>query len=248
MGLDNGYASGPVPAHLAIIMDGNGRWASGRGLPRAAGHRAGAKTTRRIVESAQKLGIKTLTLFAFSSENWRRPGTEVQVLLDLFLRTLRRQLAELKANNVCLRFIGARERFSAPLQRAMTNAERDTEANDGLQLMVAVDYGGRWDIVQAARSLAADCEHGRLHADAIDSATFAQRMTLHAVSAPDLFIRTGGERRLSNFLLWDLAYSELYFTDTLWPDFDADMLAAAVAWYGDRDRRFGRLSTHRKRR
>lgn len=248
MGLDNWQAAGPVPAHLAIIMDGNGRWASNRGLPRAAGHRAGAKTTRRIVESAQKLGIGALTLFAFSSENWRRPRAEVQVLLDLFLRTLNRQLAELKANDVRLRFVGARERFSASLQRAMIDAEQDTQSNNGLQLMIAVDYGGRWDIVQAARSLATDCEQGRLRADAIDDDLFAQRMTLCEVSTPDLFIRTGGERRLSNFLLWDLAYSELYFTDTLWPDFDADKLAAAVTWYAARDRRFGRVSGQDKGR
>lgn len=234
--------AGGTPRHLAIIMDGNGRWATARGLPRVAGHRAGAKAARRVIESSRTLGIGTLTLFAFSSENWRRPESEVGVLLDLFLRSLRRELAELKRNNVRLHFIGARGRFSAVLQQEMATAEHDTAANDGLQLVVAVDYGGRWDITQSARALAAACVRGDMAPDAIDEQQLACHMSLNRHTAPDLFIRTGGERRLSNFLLWDLAYSELYFTDTLWPDFDGAALERAVAWYACRERRFGRIS------
>lgn len=224
-------------------MDGNGRWASARGLPRAAGHRAGTKAARTIVESSRKLGIKTLTLFAFSSENWRRPKGEVGLLMDLFLRSIRRELADLKRNDVRLHFIGSRDRFSTALQREMTNAERDTTANDGLQLVIAVDYGGRWDAAQAARALAQECMRGHMDPNAIDEAQLARHMSLNKHGAPDLFIRTGGERRLSNFLLWDLAYSELYFTDTLWPDFDAAALETAVDWYASRERRFGCVSS-----
>lgn len=236
-------APGRVPRHVAIIMDGNGRWAAGRALPRTAGHRAGARTTRQIVEAAVQQGIGTLTLFAFSSENWRRPGTEVRILLDLFVRTLRREVPDLNANNVRLHFIGGRAHFSPALQKQIAAAERDTAGNDGLQLVVAVDYGGRWDVVQAARTLAQACADGDMDAQAIDEAAFARQMTLFPHGEPDLFIRTGGEQRLSNFLLWDLAYSELFFTDTLWPDFDAGMLADAIAWYAERERRFGCVST-----
>lgn len=247
MNPDTSQTADRVARHVAIIMDGNGRWASGRGQPRAAGHRAGAKTVRRIVESTHDLGIRKLTLFAFSSENWRRPRAEVRVLLDLFLRTLRRELADLNANNVRLHFIGSRSRFSPAIQRTMSAAEHETQANEGLQLVVAVDYGGRWDVVQAARSLAGRCARGEIEAEAVDEALFAQHMTLHGVGEPDLFIRTGGERRLSNFLLWDLAYSELYFTDTLWPDFDVETLSRAMAWYAGRDRRYGRVSCHSRK-
>lgn len=231
--------SGRAPRHVAIIMDGNGRWASRRGLPRAAGHRAGSKAVRKVVEASPDLGIETLTLFAFSSENWRRPQSEVGLLLDLFLRSIRRELAELKDNNVRLQFIGARERFAPALQEEMASAERDTAANDGLNLVVAVDYGGRWDVAQAAQALARECLRGELDADAIDATQLARHMSLRQHTAPDLFIRTGGERRLSNFLLWDLAYSELYFTPTLWPDFDAGQLRQAAQWFAARERRFG---------
>ncbi len=230
-----------VPRHLAVIMDGNGRWASARGRPRTVGHRAGAQAARSIVENARKHGIKVLTLFAFSSENWQRPKAEVRVLLDLFRRTIRREVADLKANGVRLHFIGERSQFSRSLQADMLNAERETATNDALQLLVAVDYGGRWDIVRAARALAMDCAQGVLDPDAIDEACFARQLSLSDFGPPDLFVRTGGERRISNFLLWDLAYSELYFADTLWPDFDAGALDEAVAWYGKRQRRFGRL-------
>jgi len=201
-------AYGRVPEHVAIIMDGNGRWASARGLPRAAGHRAGAKSLRKVVEKSGNIGIKRLTLFAFSSENWQRPRTEVKVLLDLFLRTLRRELEELHANHVRLQFIGARHRFSPALQQEMSAAEQETRHNCGLQLVVAVDYGGRWDIARAAQNLANACIQGEVAVDTIDEALFARYLHAPAQSAPDLFIRTGGEQRLSNFLLWDLAYSE----------------------------------------
>lgn len=231
--------TGGTPRHVAIIMDGNGRWASARGLPRAAGHRAGTKSVRRVLEACPDLGIRTLTLFAFSSENWRRPKAEVGVLMDLFLRSIRRELAELKRNNVRLHFIGARDRFAPTLQEEMAAAERDTVGNNGLQLVVAVDYGGRWDVAQAARALAQQCVRGELAVDAINEQRLASHMSLNLHDAPDLFIRTGGERRLSNFLLWDLAYSELFFSDTLWPDFDAPELTQAVHWYGSRERRFG---------
>lgn len=239
MDLSPAAISGGAPRHVAVIMDGNGRWAAARGLPRAAGHRAGTKAVRKVVESSPGLGIRTLTLFAFSSENWRRPKTEVGLLMDLFLRSIRRELDELKRNNVRLHFIGARRRFAPALQEKMADAERDTADNDGLQLVVAVDYGGRWDVVQAARGLARKCARGELDAEAIDEAQLARYMSLNMHDAPDLFIRTGGERRLSNFLLWDLAYTELFFTDTLWPDFDGAQLEQAVCWYASRERRFG---------
>lgn len=230
-----------APRHLAVIMDGNGRWASARGWPRAAGHRAGAQAARSIVENARKHRIKVLTLFAFSSENWQRPKAEVRVLLDLFRRTIRREIADLKANGVRLHFIGKRSQFSRSLQADMHEAERETAGNDVLDLLVAVDYGGRWDIVRAARALALECAQGKLDPAAIDEGQLARHLSLNDFGQPDLFVRTGGERRISNFLLWDLAYSELFFTDTLWPDFDAGALDEAVAWYGKRERRFGRL-------
>lgn len=227
------------PRHVAIIMDGNGRWASRRGRVRAMGHRAGARSTRAVVESASDLGIEVLTLFAFSSENWNRPAAEVRVLMDLFLRTIRREIADLHKNNVCLRFIGDRRRLSAALKKEMEQAEALTAGNQKLDLLVAIDYGGHWDITRAARQLAQQCVAGELRPEDINESRFAQGLSLANVSAPDLFIRTGEERRVSNFLLWDLAYSELYFCDTLWPDFDAQALAAAVNWYTGRERRYG---------
>lgn len=230
-----------VPEHVAIIMDGNGRWASRRGLPRAAGHRSGAQAVRAIVESAREQNVKTLTLFAFSSENWKRPRTEVRVLLDLFRRAIRREIAAMHDNGVRLCFIGQRDHFSEALQREMRDAEHLTRANGAIDLVIAIDYGGRWDVVQAARHLAEECCAGRLDPHAIDEQALARHTALAGFSDPDLFIRTGGERRVSNFLLWDLAYSELYFSDTLWPDFDSDSLAQAIDWFGQRQRRFGQL-------
>jgi undecaprenyl diphosphate synthase len=229
------------PRHIAIVMDGNGRWASQRGRPRTAGHHAGAKSVRAVVEHAVELNVEVMTLFAFSSENWQRPPTEVQVLMDLFLRTIRRELAELRKNGVRLKFIGNRDNLSGNLRSSMAQAEELTAGNSRLELVVAVDYGGRWDIFNAARRLALDCAEGRLDVQQLTEADYASRLSLASHPAPDLFIRTGSEKRVSNFLLWDLAYSELYFTDVLWPDFDAACLQAAVEWYAGRNRRFGRV-------
>lgn len=236
------HTSGPPPRHVAIIMDGNGRWASRRGHARTTGHRAGARSTRAVVEAASDLGIEILTLFAFSSENWKRPTTEVRVLMDLFLRTIRREVAALRKNGVRLRFIGDRSRFSQALCNDMQRAEELTAGNNKLDLLVAIDYGGRWDIVQAARKLAEKCAQGELAPADIDEAQFAKGLSLTGYPAPDLFIRTGAERRISNFLLWDLAYTEFYFCDTLWPDFNGQTLTEAVDWYGGRERRFGQVS------
>ena len=232
--------SGALPAHVAIIMDGNGRWARSRGRPRAAGHQAGFRATRSIVECAARRGIGALTLFAFSSENWRRPQTEVGLLMDLFLRALKSEVDSLHDNGVRIRFIGERSAFQAKLRAQMEAAERRTEANDGLELAIAVNYGGRWDIVEAARAVAREVAAGRLDAEAIDVDAFARHVSLSGVSDPDLFIRTGGEKRISNYLLWHLAYTELFFTDVLWPDFDDAALGDALEFYAGRQRRFGR--------
>lgn len=231
-----------IPKHVAIIMDGNGRWARRRGLPRAAGHRAGAKTTHAIVEEASRAGVKTLTLFAFSSENWKRPRSEVRLLMDLLRRTIRKELPALHANDVCMSFIGDRSQLSRGLLAEMAAAEQQTQYNQGLQLLIAIDYGGRWDIVHRARELAVACQNGQLQPDSIDEALFNEGLSLGRFPAPDLFIRTGGERRISNFLLWDLAYSELYFSDVLWPEFDNECLHQALQWYTNRERRFGSLT------
>ncbi len=238
--------SGPVPRHVAVIMDGNGRWAEQRALPRAAGHRAGAKAVRTTVEQSVRHGIAALTLFAFSSENWRRPADEVGVLMQLFLESLDREVAELDANGVRLRFIGERERLTPALVERMTAAEARTARRERLDLVIAVAYGGRWDLVQAARGLATDAAAGRLDPGAIGEEALAARLATAGRVAPDLFIRTGGERRISNFLLWDLAYTELWFTDTLWPDFDEAGYAAALADFAGRQRRFGRTSAQVK--
>ena len=220
-------------------MDGNGRWARKRSLPRHAGHRAGVKSVRAIVENSAKHGVEYLTLFAFSSENWRRPDEEVGMLMSLFLEALRREVAELHKNNVRLRFIGERERLDAKLIEKIENAEALTADNTGLRLQVAVAYGGRWDIVEAARTVAARVASGEIGASAIDEATFAAGLQLAAAPDPDLLIRTGGEQRISNFLLWNLAYAELWFTDVLWPDFGAADFEAALAHYAQRQRRYG---------
>jgi len=220
-------------------MDGNGRWARKRSLPRHAGHRAGVKSVRSIVKNSAKHGVEYLTLFAFSSENWRRPDEEVGMLMSLFLEALRREVAELHKNNVRLRFIGERERLDAKLIEKIENAEALTADNTGLRLQVAVAYGGRWDIVEAARTVAARVASGEIDASAIDEATYAAGLQLAAAPDPDLLIRTGGEQRISNFLLWNLAYAELWFTDVLWPDFGAADFEAALAHYAQRQRRYG---------
>jgi undecaprenyl diphosphate synthase len=230
---------GKLPEHVAIIMDGNGRWAKRRYLPRVAGHRAGVEAVRGVVKACARKGIKVLTLFAFSSENWRRPQTEVHLLMDLLLTSIKREVDSLHKNNIKLVFIGDRTAFHEPLVAGMDQAEALTAGNTGLTLNVAINYGGRWDVVQAARRLAHMVDEGRLRADDIDAAALESQLALHDVPEPDLFIRTGGEQRISNFLLWHLAYTELYFTDTLWPDFDDRAFEEALASFATRQRRFG---------
>jgi undecaprenyl diphosphate synthase len=223
-------------------MDGNGRWARARGMPRPAGHRASVKVVRRVVEDCAKRKVRYLTLFAFSSENWRRPVEEVGMLMKLLLDSLAREIADLHANQVRLRFIGDRKLLAAQIVRTMTDAETLTQANSGITLTVAFAYGGRWDIAEACRSLARDVRAGRLDPEAIGEAHIARGLALGGAPDPDLLIRTGGELRISNFLLWNLAYSELYFTDVLFPDFSAADLDAALDFYARRERRFGRTS------
>lgn len=223
-------------------MDGNGRWAAGRGQPRTQGHQAGADALKIVVRAAGRRGVTALTVFAFSSENWQRPRQEVVRLMELFMRALRREIGDLHENGVRLQFIGERGDFSTSLQRAMERAEARTAGNTGLRLNVAVNYGGRWDIVQAARRLVEDVAAGRLAPGAIDESRLARHICLADLPPPDLFIRTGGERRLSNFLLWQSAYTELYFTPCLWPDFNADELDTAIADYAGRERRYGQIS------
>jgi undecaprenyl diphosphate synthase len=224
---------------VAIIMDGNGRWAERRGLPRTAGHRAGVKPVRTAIEHSARHGVEALTLFAFSSENWQRPVTEVGLLMQLFLEALDREIDELAAQGVLVRFIGARELLGPALVERMAAAEARTGANQGLKLVIAVAYGGRWDIVSAARRLARAARDGALDPDAIDEASLARELALGDLPEPDLFIRTGGDQRISNFLLWNLAYTELWFTETLWPEFDAAEFDRALAEFGERERRFG---------
>ena len=234
--------AGTVPRHVAVIMDGNGRWAEQRSLPRAAGHRAGARAVRATIEQTVRHGVPSLTLFAFSSENWQRPADEVGVLMQLFLESLDREVADLDANGVRLRFIGDRSRLGPALNERMTAAEARTAGRERLDLVVAVAYGGHWDIAQAAQRLAAETLAGKLELAAIDESAVAMRLSTAGRPPPDLFIRTGGERRISNFLLWDLAYTELWFTDTLWPDFDGAAYGAALADFAGRQRRFGRTA------
>lgn len=231
-----------LPRHIAIIMDGNGRWAKKRFLPRTAGHRAGVTAVRKVVEHCAKKGVEALTLFAFSSENWRRPPQEVSVLMGLFLATLERETDKLHENNVRLRVIGQRAAFAQDLQGRIAAAEELTRENTGLNLVIAANYGGRWDILQAAQRLAEEVAAGTLSPRNITSELLEARLSLTDLPEPDLFIRTGGEQRISNFLLWQLAYTELYFTPTLWPDFDENSLEQALAAYASRQRRFGYTS------
>jgi len=230
------------PYHIAVIMDGNGRWAQRRGLPRHAGHPMGVEAVRRVVEACVERGIGVLTLFAFSSENWKRPRTEVNLIMDLFIRSLKKEARRLHRNNVRLRIIGDRSALSAKLQRQIGEAEALTAENRGLLLQVAANYGGRWDITQAARQLALRVASGDLEPSRIDEATLGEALSFADQPPPDLFIRTGGEKRLSNFLLWQCAYTELYFTDILWPDFDEGALDAALRDFANRQRRFGRTA------
>jgi undecaprenyl diphosphate synthase len=223
-------------------MDGNGRWARSRGYPRAAGHRASVKVVRRVVEECAGRGVQFLTLFAFSSENWCRPPDEVGMLMSLFLDVLQREVDDLHRSGVRLRFIGDRELLGNALAQRMRDAETLTAGNSGLGLMVALGYGGRWDLTQACRSLAAEAAAGTLQPSEIDESRLASRLALSGMPDPDLMIRTGGEQRISNFLLWNLAYTEMYFTDVLWPEFGPAQLDAAFEFFARRERRFGRTS------
>jgi undecaprenyl diphosphate synthase len=228
-----------IPRHIAIIMDGNGRWAKQRYLPRVAGHRRGVEAVRNIVRTCAERGVEFLTLFAFSSENWRRPAEEVSFLMQLFVAALEQEVEKLHQNGVCFRVIGDLDRFEPKLRRLVQEAETLTAANERLTLTVAANYGGRWDIVQAVRRM---LEQRPALAAGFSERDLASYLALSYAPEPDLFIRTGGEQRVSNFVLWQLAYAELYFTETLWPDFDAAALDRAIASYQQRERRFGRTS------
>jgi len=227
-----------LPRHVAIIMDGNGRWAKQRHMPRVAGHKAGVNAARMAVEVCAKQGISALTLFAFSSENWNRPRKEVDLLMDLFITSLRNEAKAIHANNIRMQIIGDRAPFTDKLQQRIDEVESLTRDNTGMTLSVAVNYGGRWDIVQATRKL---IEQG-ISSDDVNEDSFAQNVMMADLPAPDLFIRTGGERRISNFLLWQLAYTELYFSDELWPDFSEAALLDAFQDFSGRQRRFGRTA------
>jgi undecaprenyl diphosphate synthase len=233
-------AHGEVPRHVAIIMDGNGRWAKRRHLPRFAGHRRGVEAVREIVKACAERGVGFLTLFAFSSENWRRPAEEVALLMQLFIGALENEVQKLHRNGIRLKLIGDQSRFDPKIQRLIAEGERLTAGNAGLTLTIAANYGGRWDILQALSRFARD--KGASAQGDIQESDLAPYLSMSYAPEPDLFIRTGGEQRVSNFLLWQLAYTELHFTDTLWPDFDAAALEAAFASYRKRERRFGRTS------
>lgn len=228
-----------IPRHVAVIMDGNGRWAEARGEMRTAGHRAGLEPVRMCIRECLKHGIGMLTVFAFSSENWRRPETEVRTLMGLFMESLDREIDQLATNGVAIRFIGDRQALSVRLQQRILEAEHRLGDNRRLIFNVAVSYGGRWDLVTAARGLARECQSGSLRPEQIDEARFGAALALGSGPDPDLFIRTGGEHRISNFLLWNLAYTELWFTDRLWPDFAEADFVAALKEYAARERRFG---------
>ena len=228
-----------VPRHLAIIMDGNNRWARREGYPGVAGHRAGAEVVREILSACESRGIRYLTLFAFSSENWGRPRAEVRALLALLSVYLRNEVTKLISDGVRLRVIGRRDRFSPRLQRLIAKAEAATAAGDRATLTLALDYGGRWDVAEVTRSIAHDVAAGRLNPDAIDEDAISARLATADIPDPDLCIRTAGETRISNFLLWQFAYAEFWFTEVLWPDFDETVLDLALADYAVRERRFG---------
>jgi undecaprenyl diphosphate synthase len=230
--------SANVPRHIAVIMDGNGRWAKRRLMPRVAGHRKGVEALRGVIRACAERGVSHLTVFAFSSENWRRPQEEVTLLMELFMRALENEVARLHENEIRFRVIGDLSGFSERIQTLIRDAEALTRNNARLVFTVAANYGGRWDIVQAVKRLMA----AGATAEDIDEAALAGQLSVADLPEPDLFIRTGGEQRISNFLLWQLAYTELYFTDALWPDFDAKALDDAIASYRNRERRFGRTS------
>lgn len=229
-----------IPKHVAIIMDGNGRWAQMRGNKRVAGHKAGVESVRSTVTTARKLGVKALTLFAFSSENWQRPEKEVSVLMDLFMYVLTKEVKRLHKNDIRFKVIGDKSRFSEKLQKNISKAEELTCENTGMVLSVAANYGGRWDITQAAKSLAQKVQNNEMSLDEITEETLDQQTSLAEFADLDLLIRTGGDYRISNFLLWQSAYSEFYFTETLWPDFDESQFNLALEAFTQRERRFGK--------
>ncbi len=231
-----------LPSHVAIIMDGNGRWAQQRGKPRVMGHRSGIASVRAVIESSARKQIDVLTLFAFSSENWRRPQGEVGLLMKLFIEAIQSEGKKLHENRVRLRVIGDVSAFSQPLQDQISEIETLTQNNDGLLVNIAANYGGHWEIIQAVRQLADQVKSGEIDAVDINNELITKSLALGDVAPPDLFIRTGGEQRISNFLLWHLAYTELYFTDTLWPDFDDDAYELALECFAGRQRRFGQIA------
>ena len=234
--------SGTVPRHVAVIMDGNGRWAKKRFMPRVAGHRAGVKSVRAVIEGCARRGVRALTLFAFSSENRKRPAEEVSSLMNLFVQALEREVDTMHRNGLRVRFIGERSLLSQQLQQGMAQAEQLTVSNTGMVVLIAIAYGGRWDVVQASQNLARLCVAGQLKPEQIQEDSISACLELHGTPEPDLFIRTGGEQRISNFLLWNLAYTELYFTDVLWPDFGDEELQAAFTYFSQRQRRFGLIA------
>ena len=237
--IDDIKSQGKIPRHVAVIMDGNGRWAKNRSLPRFAGHRAGVETVRRIVSECGELGVEVLTLFAFSSENWRRPPKEVGLLMELFMTALRQEVRKLNRNNVRLRVVGGYQAFSEKLQRRIREAEEATAGNTGLTLVIAANYGGRWDILNATRKMYQAVEAGEIDIDALEEQDLGQFLCLADMPEPDLFIRTGGDHRISNFLLWQIAYTELYFAPVLWPDFSVDEFHKSIISFASRQRRFG---------
>jgi len=228
------------PKHIVVVMDGNGRWAKKRLMPRTAGHHAGVKSTRKVVEESVRQKIKALTIFAFSSENWKRPEQEVSSLMELFVSTLQSEVESLHKQNVRVRFIGECSAFSEKLQSKIEAAKQLTKNNTGLQLNIAVNYGGRWDVAEACKKIAEKVKSGEIDASDINAEMVDSHICLSELPEPDLFIRTGGEQRISNFLIWQLAYTELYFTDTLWPDFDEKQFQEALNWFEGRQRRFGK--------
>jgi undecaprenyl diphosphate synthase len=231
-----------IPGHIAIVMDGNGRWAKKRNRPRSMGHQAGLKAFSKIIQHCVHLGVKTLTVFAFSRENWNRPDGEVSRLMELFLKALNKEADELHDKGVCVRFIGDLTAFKPAIQTKMNEAQTLTAGNNRMVANVAVNYGGRWDITQAATRMATAVAEGSLSIQEIDESKFARFLALAESKDPDLFIRTGGEMRISNFLLWQSAYTEFYFTPELWPDFDEKSLDRAIAVFQSRERRYGRTS------
>jgi len=235
-----------LPKHIAIIMDGNGRWAKQRHQPRFMGHRAGVKAVEESVRACAEKGIEVLSLFAFSSENWRRPSKEVSLLMEMFKLALKKQVPRLQKRNIRLRIVGDISRFSDSLQQHIQQAEKQTEQNTGLTVVIAANYGGRWDITQSVRQLASRVAKGELKPEQISEEMIGASLCCPDLPEPDLFIRTGGEQRISNFMLWQLAYTEFYFTDILWPDFNRDTIESAIQSFTTRERRFGKTSEQLK--